>query len=289
MRISRPIINAPGKLAVALGVALVALSIFKPALSGPPADISNLTATPETDWFYLFPFPLADALSATPSNALLAAVAGFFLLALAPWMIRDAPTPPAVVDLAHCTGCEQCQKACPFEAISIKPRSDGRPYEQEVEILPERCASCGLCLPACPFPALAIGPWTKEYFTGRINALLPNGGAGKTIIFSCERAVADERFYDEIQNAAVITVPCVGILGAKTIEECLGAGVDGVAVVSCVSEDCHYRLSRRKLDITRIEISGIRRLKIIEASTSDPGAALDAVREAVVEFAVARR
>ncbi len=286
MRISRPLINAPKELVFWLVIILFAISVLKPAVSGPPANLSALAASPEINWFYLFPFPLADALSISPSLVLLLFSGCFFLLALAPWIIPGAPARaavatagPASVALAHCTGCEQCQKACPFEAINIKTRSDGRPYENEVEILPERCASCGLCLPACPFPAISVGSWTKEYFSRNIKAMFPNGGAGKIIIFACERA-ADASILGEIENAAVMTVPCIGILGVKTIEESLRAGVEGVIAVSCVAEDCHYRFSRRKLDITHIEIAGVKQLKIIEASISDPRAAREEVRKA---------
>lgn len=296
MRISRPRINAPKELAIWFTIILLAISILSPALSGPPANLSALSANPEIDWFYLLPFPLADAFSISPSSVLIALAGCFLLLAFAPWIIRDAPAraegaaiAPAKVDLAYCTGCEQCQKACPFEAINIKARTDGRSFQYEVEILPERCASCGLCLPACPFPALSVGPWTKEYFSRKIKAMFPNGGAGKTAIFSCERAVTDAAIFRDMENVGVMTVPCIGILGGKIIEESLNTGVDGVIALSCVAEDCHYQFSRRKLDITHIEITGIKRLKMIEVSRSGLRTLSNEVRNAQDEFAALNR
>ena len=290
MRISRPLIHVPKELAVALGLLLLAVSVALPAVSEPVADLTKLVASTDMDWFYLFPFPLVDALSASAISAWLFSFGALALLSLLPWMIRGSKeaaaigTAPAMVDLAHCTGCELCQKACPFEAIDIKPRSDGRNYPTEVEILPERCASCGLCLPACPFPALSIGTWTHDYFVQRFDALFSQGGKGKTMLFVCERVVSDMEAINALEGCAVMVIPCMGILGARAIAASLKHGANGVVVAACVSHDSHYRLSQRKLDLTKVEIGNIKRLKVIEATLSDPDAMLDGIRQARAGF-----
>jgi len=50
--------NPPLPIAVTLTVALVALSLVKPALSQAPADLSQAVTTVELDWFYLATYPL---------------------------------------------------------------------------------------------------------------------------------------------------------------------------------------------------------------------------------------
>ena len=294
MRISRPLVDPPRELTVWFGGILLAISILKPAVSAPVANLTALTGSSEIDWFYLWPFPLADAYSAAVSTVFMTGAGGFLLLLLVPWIIpglaRKADNSGAVtaittVDLSACTGCAQCVKACPFEAIHIMPRSDGRKYESEVEIYAERCAECGLCLPACPFPALTMGTWTNEYLIQRVKALFPNGGAGKTMVFSCERAGVNDRIYGDAKDVVVLTLPCVGIIGTKTIKEGLKLGVAGIVVASCVPEDGHYRLAKRKLDLTRLELSHLEGVKMVTVLASRPRAILDEIQTARAEFA----
>ncbi len=287
MRISRPVINPPLRLAVYAGLMLLLLSIVKPAVSGPPADLAALTSNPEMDWFYLFPFPLADAFATNPATIGLVSMGALLTLSVMPWVVMEPRATwravPARVDLEYCTGCEQCHKACPFEAINILPRSDGRAYELEVEILEERCASCGLCLPACPFPAISVGYWTHEFFDKRIAELFPGGLKGGIMLFVCERG-GDPGVFNKVENARIMVIPCVGILGARAVTACLDGGADGVVVAGCVEEDCHYRLSQRRLDITRLEIGRIKRVKTVSVSRFSPEGTLDEIRKAQKEF-----
>ncbi len=294
MRISRPLIHAPKELAIWFGIVLLAISIYKPAVSTPPADLTTLVGASPMDWFFMWPFPLADAYSAKVSTVFMTAAGGFLLFISVPWLIpgpsqKQDPLGAVLdvtkVDLAACTGCTQCVKACPFEAIHIKPRSDGRDYEVEVEIYAERCAKCGLCLPACPFPALSMGSWSNEYLIKRVVDLFPGGGAGKTLVFLCERAGVKADIYNEAKNAVVLTLPCAGIIGTKTIREAMKLGLDGVVVAACVPEDGHYRLAKRKMDLTRLEISHLEGVKIVTALASRPRKILDEISAAQAAFA----
>lgn len=287
MRISRPVINPPLRLAVYVGLLLLLLSVIKPAVSGPRADLAALVSNPEVDWFYLFPFPLADAFAASPSTIGLVSLGALMTLSVMPWVVREpratGRAAPARVDLEYCTGCEQCHKACPFEAINILPRSDGRAYELEVEILEERCASCGLCLPACPFPAISVGQWTHEFFDKRIAELFPGGLKDRIMLFVCERA-GDPDVFNKLENAGILVIPCAGILGASVVTACLDWGADGVVVAGCVEEDCHYRLLQRRLDVTRLEIGRIKRVKTVAVSRFSPDKTLEEIRSAHKEF-----
>ena len=89
MRISMPLINPPAKLTIVILFSLLALSLIKPALSGPPADLSKLVHTAQVDWFYLPFIPLIQAFDLSPGNAWLVFAGGYIAFLLFPWLIRD--------------------------------------------------------------------------------------------------------------------------------------------------------------------------------------------------------
>ena len=71
------------------------------------------------------------------------------LLAL-PWLPPLKRAPVAVVDLANCNGCTRCANDCPYNAITMMPRTDGRAFEREAVVNASLCVSCGICAGACP-------------------------------------------------------------------------------------------------------------------------------------------
>jgi heterodisulfide reductase subunit A-like polyferredoxin len=58
----------------------------------------------------------------------------------------------AVVDEDKCTGCQKCQKRCPFEAVEMKPV--GSTKKHKAVINPDKCKGCGLCIVGCKHEAI---------------------------------------------------------------------------------------------------------------------------------------
>src|SRR5690606_17939181 len=170
-RVSRPQINPARGLAIGMFLALLGLSIVKPALSQGPADLARVPAVVGLAWFYLGFYPLLESwpgaatwgmfgtliliLAALPWLPPLrlppaAGVARFYLgsagrlegwpraapwgvfgtllliLAALPWLPPLRRAPVAVVDPANCNGCTRCANDCPYNAIPMMPRTDGR-------------------------------------------------------------------------------------------------------------------------------------------------------------------
>lgn len=54
----------------------------------------------------------------------------------------------AVVDAEKCSGCGECQNACPSDAIKI---DDGK-----AAVIEENCLDCAACVDACPNEAISM-------------------------------------------------------------------------------------------------------------------------------------
>jgi len=58
-----------------------------------------------------------------------------------------------------CTGCGLCVKACPFNVIEIRNRTDvgkEHPKFKKIAVILEGCTLCGACVENCPFNAITI-------------------------------------------------------------------------------------------------------------------------------------
>ena len=148
MRFSQPVLRPPWIVTVAILIMLLVISIIKPATSAPPADFTKLPIDVPFDWFYFFIYPVRSALSKPFFWTITLGIT--MILFIMPW-IRRYRLIPAKVILENCTGCDQCNKDCPYGAIYLRPRTDRLPYKTEAAIIPQRCAACGICVGACDF------------------------------------------------------------------------------------------------------------------------------------------
>jgi len=269
IRIVKPLINPPKQIAVAILLLLIALSLYNPALSLKKADMLTLPGIMEIDWFYLFPIPLQHITEITPGYLWVLVLLMSALFVALPWLIKDAkkeqkstakslvvPIGMPDLNLSKCTGCNLCLDACPFEAINILPRSDGRKFPNEIEIISDRCAECGFCMAACPYEALAIGDFSESEFGKRIENIFAKGTTDPTpkiMVFICERSTdfssfltADMSRFKENSKISATIIPCIGFMNRHIIDSTLKAGAIGAVVVGCRSLDCHYREGRSR-------------------------------------------
>ena len=154
MRLSRARFMPPRVVLWVTGAALVVASLVRPAVSGPPADLSRLPGLVPIDWFYFFYFPLTR-LDPKVGGALTFG-AGLVAVAL-PWLLRGPAPARARVDNPACTGCTRCWKDCPYEAIVMVPRQEGGRYKQVAVVNPAKCVGCGICVGACDSAGILLG------------------------------------------------------------------------------------------------------------------------------------
>jgi coenzyme F420-reducing hydrogenase delta subunit/ferredoxin len=231
---------------------LLILALVKPALSQGPADMGIEPGNLRIDWFYLYIYPLLDIWPAGEVWAL--AIGLSMLLCMLPWLpTRHKQIPVAKVNLNNCSGCRLCVADCPYEAVVMRPRSDGMHFLEEAVVVPDRCVSCGICVGACPssnpfrseagyvsgieMPSLPI----SGLRTAMMNDLVKLKGDVRVMVFGCDNAANIEKLRSK--NVAVLSLPCIAMLPSSFIEYALHEHhVDGVLITGCRENDCYHRL-----------------------------------------------
>jgi coenzyme F420-reducing hydrogenase delta subunit/ferredoxin len=253
-RMSGVNINPPRGLAAGTFLALLALSLYKPALSHAPADLAAVPAEIHLDWYYLNVYPLLEH---WPGAEVWMLTIGVTLLLMAmPWLLPKKDGPKAVVNLEQCNGCGLCFEDCPFDAISLVARSDGARFEHEVVVDPALCGACGICAGSCP----ASNPFRmarEELKTGIDMPQLPVDelrtrvrekvaamhGETKVLVIGCEHGLDAGKL--KRADTQTMTIICSGMLPPTLVEYALKQGADGVFVVGCRHNDCFYRFGNR--------------------------------------------
>ena len=264
-RLSNVNINPPRGLAIGTFVALLALSLFEPAVSHAPANLATVPKEIHIDWFYLNVYPLLEVWPASQVWMLTTGVT--LLLMMLPWLLPRKDGAKAVVDLDNCNGCGICFDDCPFDAITVQARTDGARYDHEVVVDPELCGACGICAGSCP----ASNPFRSsraELKTGIDMPQLPVDemrrltrqaieemqGDLKVIVFGCEHGLDVMRL--ESDETRGIKLICSGMLPPTLVEYALKQGADGVMVTGCRHNDCYFRFGNRW---TRMRFAGERK------------------------------
>lgn len=234
----------PAAVGVPATVAVALMALALPAVSLGPADALATPAALSIDWFYLFPHALLAALS--PAGLWVALFAGGALLIAMPWTGRRARPAAAAMDLANCNGCSRCAADCPFGAVVMIPRTDGRHHPRQAHVLPDLCASCGICSGACPSSTpfrrrvpLASGidlpQRTVATLRDELERLLEKGGS-PVVVFACAPGGIE---------AGAIPVECAAVVPPAFVQYALRHGARGVVISGCREGDCEHRLGDR--------------------------------------------
>ena len=253
LRLGRAKFLPPPFFMIAFTVIMVAAAVALPATSAAKADLSKLPGQLTIDPFYLFYLPAT--LRANPAYFWGATLAIFALVTAVPWLLRGGSKQPGkvVIDKDICTGCTNCANDCPYNAIVMMPRTDGKPHQLVAIENPTLCVSCGVCIGSCDGRAVSLAdlPVTPYYesIIARVRAARERAGAPVKVTFTCERRAAHQTGSGKLSSSPaaatgpveVITMPCVSVLNPNLAVQAIEAGASEVDVMGCPPDDCAQR------------------------------------------------
>ncbi len=138
-----------------------------------------------------------------------------------------------------CDLCRLCVDVCDYQALSLE--------DKKIVLNPANCLGCGACAAMCHTNALWIPGFSSEQIERQLDSYLVNKSQSPLIVsFLCNWCAypgADLAGTNKIQyptNTRVIRVNCSAMVNPSWIVKALLGGADGVLVVGCYEQDCHY-------------------------------------------------
>ncbi len=174
-------------------------------------------------------------------------------------IVKDQRT--AVVDEDYCGDCEFCPVTCPYGAISLVPTTEGHFVARISDLL---CEGCGICVGTCPVNAIELRHSRPNQMLAQMEALTSINGTPKPLVLAiccaeCGHTAVDSSGMAMMRypaNVRVMKVPCTGILQVHQFLEAFKAGAEGVMVVGCKSDGCHYEVGSQKAE-KKVELARI--------------------------------
>jgi ferredoxin len=246
-RLARPVLLPPRALLWGTVGGLTAVAIVWPLPMFPEANPFVMPERIEISWFYGFWLPITR--SASPAVVWVGIGLTMVLGLLVPRLTRPPVSPaPSVVDEPLCTGCSQCALDCPYEAITMLERTDGR-AEFVARVDPALCVSCGICTASCA--PMGVGPAGRDgrHQLATVRGFLaqPSRVSGEIVVVACGHSAAGLEAVVRGTGAGWFPVDCIGNLHTSSVEFVIRSGAGGVLILSCPERDCWNREGPRWL------------------------------------------
>jgi NADPH-dependent glutamate synthase beta subunit-like oxidoreductase/coenzyme F420-reducing hydrogenase delta subunit/NAD-dependent dihydropyrimidine dehydrogenase PreA subunit len=170
----------------------------------------------------------------------------------------QANLPTVQVDESLCSGCGVCVTACNYDTahlVEITETIGRRVVGARLVSFsdPLKCKACGQCVSACPSGARALVPDILVH-TYEIDY------EPRIVCFACKFGwgFATEQLGASADH--VIPVVCIGKVDATEILNAFNSGADGVLLLGCAEDECHFQDGNQEAE-KRVYIIG----KILEA------------------------
>lgn len=140
-----------------------------------------------------------------------------------------------------CRGCGECVQVCRYGAPVLYPRANGVHLSL---INPTLCKGCGACVAVCPSGAIAQNYFSSDWLERKLETLDAN--QKNAVVFTCNwyGAHVDAEILEHAEredlNLIHIRTTCTGRIESGFIFRAFERGADGVLVVGCPRNACHY-------------------------------------------------
>jgi heterodisulfide reductase subunit A len=174
-------------------------------------------------------------------------------------VVKDQRT--AVVNEEYCGDCEFCPVTCPYDAISLEETTDGHFVARVSDLL---CEGCGICVGTCPVGAIELRHFKPDQMKAQMKGLMSINGTLKPLILAlccseCGGTTVDSSGMAMMKypaNVRAMKVPCTGILQVHHFFYAFKLGAQGIMVVGCKSDGCHYETGVQKAE-KKVELAKI--------------------------------
>jgi len=179
-----------------------------------------------------------------------------------------------IVDEENCGKCGICRSVCPYDAITM-------PEDEYPQFDAELCQSCGLCVSSCPTRALETPNYGYDLIDAQVEAIAAEKDGPLIVGFLCDDCgynLLDTAGFTKAEYTAgfvPVYVNCMSNLSLRNVLNAVRKGADGVVLVGCVKDRCHFlkgtQRSRGQMEVIAefFEAAGITTpLTILESSGS---------------------
>ncbi len=155
-----------------------------------------------------------------------------------------------------CRGCGDCVTVCEYDAAKLIDK-DGEIKVSQIDA--EICRGCGTCVTFCPSSAIQPGRYTSDWLEFKLQKI--NSELRNVVVFSCNwnGADFDKANSEKIDktNLIFIQTMCTGRIESTFLLRAIEKGADGVIVVGCATDECHYEFGAKRFAETYAKVQQI--------------------------------
>lgn len=240
-RVSRVKLFPDWRMALALTLGLGLAAIAMPAPLDAKAQMAVKAPAFTVDAWYLT--PLALALRFQHAGLWVALFGTTAAAAAVPWLLgrrRVPQTYQATVEQSRCHSCTQCVQDCPFDAITMVPRTDGKRFPSQASVDPAKCVGCGVCAGSCDSEGISLSWFDTRREEARIEGEIASTRTSDGLhwvafvagdIDGAVALFAATRWRERLPDYQVHFVPTASWVRPMFVERLLKSGVQGVLIV----------------------------------------------------------
>lgn len=247
------------KLNLFLVLSFVVLSVFWVSPLAPKADLLHILGKHPVDLYYNFWLLFVDQSS---QMILWFLGVGVLLLLTVPWWLKPPISirpQPSFNNPLICEGCSQCYNDCPYEAITMIPRTVGKGSPIVAQVNPNKCVSCGICAASCT--TYTIGPPGRkgpdQLATMRsFKDLHPEPTPSTHVLMYCtSNSIEAELAQYQSQHPETLLYPmaCGGTIHATVVDQ-LVKTYGQITMLCCPPRNCQ---NRGGIELLQNRLSGV--------------------------------